>query len=986
MNKIILSILVGLSFVLSSKPASATHAAGAELIYELVPGTTNTYKFIYKFYRDCAGAATAPTSVTMCINSFCGTATSVVLNNYGVLPNGSANGSPVGTGCPGFPTTCTTGSLPGYQEWWYTANYTIPNTCSLWRFSVSINARNNAILNLVSPGTQSLYVEALFDNTVSQNNNSPYFSNPPIPYCCINQPFSYNNGTIDANGDSLYFESIQPRTSTGACTAAPTNCAYVVPPFPAPIFTPLNPFPTNLTYNVDPSTGAVNFTAAATGAYVITIKVSEYRAGVFIGSVMRDLQIVVENCSTPSPVYGIDSLTVIGGQLIGGVVQGCATDTLNFCFDITSSSAAAILVATDNHTVSTPGATIVYNGTFSDSIRACLTWPTSLSDTGLHILTITVKDSSCTPPGILVSNTFSIPIYINPVTIASTDTSICWGDSTQLYVGGGNNFHWTVLPGGDDTTSMSCTYCDSPKVAPTLTTSYVVTSDLISLCPRSKDTVTITVATGPALTITPDTVTCVNANLQLNVTALPAGQPYIYSWSPTTYLSDPNISNPIMQTPGNSTTYTVTVVPQGVLACSSTADVQVSVLKGFDLLTPDTLICDGSTVTVQATGGNPQYSVLWTPPTFVSNPFVLTPAITPSGPGVYNYSVMLSKTGCPDTTQNLKITVNPMPVVNAGIDRELCIGDSIHLQATVTPPNSAYIYTWTPSADLDNGSIPNPVFDGVTTTMLQLVVEDPIGCADTDLVLMTVNPADFLIVNGDRSICPLDTAQLSVIGGVSYLWHPSMFTSDSTGANISVFPIVTTPFTVYGYNSKGCLDSASVNVVVNPNAVLDAGENQTIYPGESAQLYANGNCSFFSWFPPNGLSATDIKNPIAQPSVTTRYFVTAQTEFGCSAYDSVDVVISPESLLDLPNAFSPGSGTSINDELKIIVRGIVKLNTFKIFNRWGEEVFSTTDISKGWNGQYKGKPQPMGAYVYVFDAVSSSGKRFYKQGNVTLIR
>jgi gliding motility-associated-like protein len=125
---------------------------------------------------------------------------------------------------------------------------------------------------------------------------------------------------------------------------------------------------------------------------------------------------------------------------------------------------------------------------------------------------------------------------------------------------------------------------------------------------------------------------------------------------------------------------------------------------------------------------------------------------------------------------------------------------------------------------------------------------------------------------------------------------------------------------------------------------------------------------------------------MASPSVSTRYFVTATTEKGCSGLDSVDVLVSPESLIELPNAFSPGTGTSVNDELRIIVRGVAKLNSFRIFNRWGQEVFMTTDLNKGWNGQYNGKPQPMGAYVYVFDAVTSTGKRFYKQGNVTLIR
>jgi gliding motility-associated-like protein len=72
--------------------------------------------------------------------------------------------------------------------------------------------------------------------------------------------------------------------------------------------------------------------------------------------------------------------------------------------------------------------------------------------------------------------------------------------------------------------------------------------------------------------------------------------------------------------------------------------------------------------------------------------------------------------------------------------------------------------------------------------------------------------------------------------------------------------------------------------------------------------------------------------------------------------------------------------------LNIKVRGIVKLNSFKIFNRWGQLVYETTNINEGWNGQFNGKPQPMGVYVYAIDATTSTGKKFVKQGNVTLVR
>jgi gliding motility-associated-like protein len=94
--------------------------------------------------------------------------------------------------------------------------------------------------------------------------------------------------------------------------------------------------------------------------------------------------------------------------------------------------------------------------------------------------------------------------------------------------------------------------------------------------------------------------------------------------------------------------------------------------------------------------------------------------------------------------------------------------------------------------------------------------------------------------------------------------------------------------------------------------------------------------------------------------------------------------VSDETLTNVPNAFTPGYGA--NNEFKIIKRGIATLNYFRIFNRWGNMVFETTDMEKGWDGTYKGVPQPLGVYVYMYEGVTNTGKVFKKQGNVSLLR
>ena len=967
--------------------ASATHAAGGELIYELVPGQTNQYKFIFKFYRDCAGSP-APTQFTMCYNNTCGAANvSVNLGLYvpqgGVLPNGNIQGAPVSTGCPGYNNTCTGGVLPGYQEWWYTGTVTLPTQCNNWKFWTGLCCRNGNIDNLDNPGGQNIYIEATLDNTNGKNiNSSPYFSNPPIPFLCINLPYIYNNGAIDPDNDSLVFESISPRNGPTSCANVPLTDILL------PIYNAnTNPFPTGNTFSVNPQTGATAFTALSQGEYVITVKVSEYRNGVLIGYVLRDIQFVVGNCNTPTPLGTVDTSTLVGGNMINGIIQGCAGDSLKFCFDLTSTNPLAVLVATDNGALATPGATIVYSGTYTDSMQGCFSWGTSVLDTGLHVLTITIKDSSCQPPGFLLTGVFSIPININPITQAFGDTILCNGGSAQLQAYGGSQFTWTVLPGGSPIGSLSCTNCANPIATPTVTTSYVVTSNLASICNKNIDTVVVQVAPVPVITVTPNSTTCVNADFQLNASATPLGAVYTYVWTPATYLNNPNIANPIAHFPQATTTYTVTVIPNNLAACQATATVTLTVLQGFDILNNDTTICDGDGVQINTTGA-PEYTYTWSPVTFVSNPSINNPVITPTPFGVYPFTLTASYPGCPDSSQNITITVEPIPVVNAGMDLEMCNNDTLHIHGTVTPGGfTGYTYSWAPVSDIDFPNVLDIVFDGHASTIFTLTATTPAGCTSNDQMIVDVHAGVFLSIDRDRVICPNDTVHLIASGGTGvFNWSPKEFIVQDMNNKIVVKPVSTTDFYVTGIDQDGCLDTIKATVIVNPDAILDAGDTHTIYPGESAQLYADGNCSFYTWSPPFGLSATNIKNPMASPSVSTRYFVTARTEGGCVMTDSVDVLVSPESILELPNAFSPGAGTSLNDELRILVRGIVSLNSFKVFNRWGEEVFSTTDITKGWNGQYKGKPQPVGAYVYVIDAVSQSGKRFYKQGNVTLFR
>jgi gliding motility-associated-like protein len=314
----------------------------------------------------------------------------------------------------------------------------------------------------------------------------------------------------------------------------------------------------------------------------------------------------------------------------------------------------------------------------------------------------------------------------------------------------------------------------------------------------------------------------------------------------------------------------------------------------------------------------------------------------------------------------------------------MCFGDTMQLKAIVTPAYSNYKYSWTPGVSLTNPNIINPIFRATVSEKLTFTASTPAGCKDDDEIELTVFPGDFVFVSSDTAICPRDTASLAMVGnGVkSFQWTPSEFINNTASLTPAVWPTNTQLYTVYARDTNGCFDTAKVKVVVKPAAVVDLPESVRLYPGQSYQMDPRGNGVYFSWFPHVGLSSASISNPEVKPEVNTRYVVHATTELGCRATDSIDIIVSPDSQVDVPNVFAPGR----NSTLKVLHLGEAKLKNFAIYNRWGVKMFETSDISQGWDGSYNGEPQPVGVYVYTIEAESYTGRKVSKQGNVTLIR
>jgi len=573
----------------------------------------------------------------------------------------------------------------------------------------------------------------------------------------------------------------------------------------------------------------------------------------------------------------------------------------------------------------------------------------TISTTGSYWV---VETGSCT----LLADTFHVTFKPLPVINLGNDTGFCQGDSLILtsLQPDGSTYLWSTGSTGDSIHILtSGTYWLTVNNGCTAT-----------------DSIQVTIAPAPAVNLGPDTTQC-----QGNPVTLQSSITYsspIYLWS-----TGSTMSSIIANTSG---TYWLQVTNNG---CPGSDTVHVSIVYDtLDFYNHDTAICRGADVQVITTG-NAAITYQWLPTTGI--PFSNSPSPLITADTSAMYVLHASFTGCTDIIDSFYIDVQPNPVVYIGNDRSVCDFDTLHFNAWVTPGwYSHYIYSWTPPISLDNPAAPSVVFTAGDSTELILTVTTPAGCTGTDSVQITVHPANFATISNDISICPHDSVQLIATNAATYYWSPPLYISDSTSATPWVHPITSQDYTLFATSQFGCLDTLHLAITVYPAAVIYLGDSITLYPGQPYEIPTQTNCTIFSWFPPVGLSNSNIPNPIASPNINTDYIVTGTTEWGCIATDSINIFVDPQSVLALPNAFTPGNGP--NNILYILKRGEATLNYFRIYNRWGNKVYESSNIDAGWDGTYNGTPQPYDVYVYEIQAVTSTGQLFEKHGNVTLIR
>lgn len=248
----------------------------------------------------------------------------------------------------------------------------------------------------------------------------------------------------------------------------------------------------------------------------------------------------------------------------------------------------------------------------------------------------------------------------------------------------------------------------------------------------------------------------------------------------------------------------------------------------------------------------------------------------------------------------------------------------------------------------------------------------------------TVSPPDTVLCQGDSIWLVVQSP-----GALSYTWRPYYNMSDTVGVTVRVWPEYTVPYRIHIPYANGCIVDTVINVEVYKNKA-DAGPDRTLLDGAhtllGGPLTTVGNRYTYTWTPPDFLSSTTDPNPTATPAYDFTYYLEVTDDHGCRDIDTV-VVLTSCNDLNLPNAFAPESAsTTGSNTFGILNKQIVKLNYFRVFDRWGKKVFETTNAAEAWDGKVDGSFAPLGVYVWVAEGYCVSGRKFKRSGNVTLIR
>lgn len=437
--------------------------------------------------------------------------------------------------------------------------------------------------------------------------------------------------------------------------------------------------------------------------------------------------------------------------------------------------------------------------------------------------------------------------------------------------------------------------------------------------------------------------------------------------------------------PEGTETIKIYVMSGCSLTVTDSLVIEVRDSLSFSLFNNDTSICLGDTVFIagQADSG---ITITWLPTTYVNDPNTVNTFVYPTSYGSNTYTISGTYGSCQPDIKTIKINTDPIPVLASIQDFEICQGDATVLNGSVSPPFN-YNISWISPSGLSNTGGLTPTYTGTVTQDIILNVSSVnAGCSASDTIHVDVWPYATGTIMEDTLVCNGSPTQIWATSSTNqFFWYPSSTLSCNTCPNPISSALGSMTYNVVLVEAHGCNDTLEINVDTHPPFNLVLHNNDTIiYFGDQVQLFASG-APHYLWSPNTWLNFIRVPNPVATPFQDITYYVTGLSEYlGCPQVDSVHITVIQKDLF-IPNAFSP-NGDGRNDIFRVIAGKFVNVQEFRVYNRWGQEVFYTNDINQGWDGTFKGVPQNQGTYYYLIKAAFPTGKATMYKGDINLIR
>lgn len=847
----------------------STHLMGGSLtyLYMGMSGTDYQYQVTLKIYRYCdaTGGGTAPLDVSMMLGIYDQDPLNPNDDKWwnrteilSMVSSGFITPPSPGVNCPFNTTVCV-------EEGIYEAEIFLPPSSGGYHLLVERCCRNGNIVNLSSPGSfgQTYYC---FIPPAPMVNSSPQFSDVPVPYICAGDQVTIVNNAWDPDGDSLVYSFEIPYSGySGAGNAVPDPQIDNNPygwPIPGAIYNPgysvSAPFGTGGLSQIDSYTGLTTYMIPNQGFFVVVVEIKEYRNGVLIAAVRRDLQLI----AIPCPVNVVPVLSNAGGA---GQVNFTITEGQTLCFPVAFSDPdgdSLYLTSTGNifnGALTNPPATLpAANGDGFVTSQFCWSTDCGMASVAPYQFVASVIDNGCPPK--TINQIYSIVVNPSPLPPAPAISimqnppgPICLGTSvtfTALPTFGGTSpvFQWQlngVNVGGNSNTWISSTLSNGDVITVSMTSNSVCVSS--NTATSTPVIMVVNPFTAPSVTISSVPAGPICAGTAVTFTANPVnpGPAPVYQWT----VNGVNVGSntPVFTsstlTMGSQVGVTISSNPACPASTSNNINMTVNPLLAPSVQILSNIsgaICPGQAVTFQAypvAGGSaPSYQWQVNGINVGSNSNLFTSSTLNSGDQVSviltsNETCMTSPTANSNVI-NITVTTPSSPTVSitASPAGPVCKDDNIIFTAAPINGGASPVYQWQvngitvftggnvyASSSLINGDQVSVILTSSLTCLSS-------STANSNIIQLTINPLSVpsvtISVTPSATFCvgtPVTFSATPVNGGASpsYAWQINGVNTGNTGST---------------FTTTGLLNQDKVRVVMTSSAnctsPLSANSNQ----------------------------------------------------------------------------------------------------------------------------------------------------------------